>query len=187
MKKSSLLYCIMLIGGLTSGCAGTGKSDAQKEADSLYTADSLEFIEDIRAAEMRRDSMLRDSLQRDSIYKAETFLASDIAFGGVDPELAMSYGCVNLDSQVLKKRGFHKNGNAWVRVRPTGNLKIVSEGEAIDETITVSFGNAEEMTAFVKSLPKAGFKPMGTNLYGTGQSDVDMYAHIKGNTVVFSY
>lgn len=187
MKKSSLLYCIMLIGGLTSGCAGTSKSDAQKEADSLYTADSLEFIEDIRAAEMKRDSMLRDSLQRDSIYKTETFLASDIACGGVDPEFGMSYGSVNLDSQVLKKRGFNKNGNAWVRVRPTGNLKIVSEGEAIDETITVSFGNAEEMTAFVKSLPKAGFKPMGTNLYGTGQFDNDMYAHIKGNTVVFSY
>lgn len=187
MKKSSLLYCIMLIGGLTSGCAGTSKSDAQKEADSLYTADSLEFIEDIRAAEMKRDSMLRDSLQRDSIYKTETFLASDIACGGVDPEFGMSYGSVNLDSQVLKKRGFNKNGNAWVRVRPTGNLKIVSEGEEIDETTTVSFGNAEEMTAFVKSLPKAGFKPMGTNLYGTGQFDGDMYAHIKGNTVVFSY
>lgn len=60
MKKSSLLYCIMLIGGLTSGCAGTGKSDTQKEADSLYTADSLEFIEDIRIAEMKRDSILRD-------------------------------------------------------------------------------------------------------------------------------
>lgn len=187
MKKTTLLYCLLLIGGLFSSCTGSDKSEAKERADSLYTADSLEFIEDIRAAEMKRDSMLRDSLRRDSISKAETFLASDIACGGVDPEFGMSYGSVNLDSQVLKKRGFNKNGNAWVRVRPTGNLKIVSEGEEIDETITVSFGNAEEMTAFVKSLPKAGFKPMGTNLYGTGKFDNDMYAHIKGNIVVFSY
>lgn len=187
MKKYTLLFCVMLTGVLASGCAGNDKSDAQKKADSIFMADSLEYVENLRIAEMKRDSLRRDSLQRDSIYKAETFLATDIACGGVDQEFGMSYGSVNLDSQVLKKRGFRKNGNAWVRVRPTGNLKIVSEGEEIDETITVSFGNAEEMTAFVKSLPEAGFKPMGSNLYGTGQFDNDMYAHIKGNTVVFSY